>query len=410
MSRVWFCTTCGYEVNRGGRCHNCRQPLTQSDLDQLAEGEVDEEVGYRLDDWEDEARGQLIEALEDRRIRHRFEGDELVVNAEDEPVVDEVVADISSGASEAGEGAGSPDADEASVAVLEEVYDAARRLRDDPTDMIADGDLAESSAQIFAVDQIYGVDGDTWSAIGRVTRRLLGALGAEEALEEEIGKQASILCRLLEPIVAPQDTASLPWRVQRGGLGLAGGTRYQPPEAVEGRAADAADEGDDEEEEEREELVYELDEWLPEERAQLGLLLDRERITHGWEGSDLVIAEADESRVEPLFDEVDRYGAAALDDEADDTDDEQDYQLLSDLFGAADRLTGDPDDKDKQEELVEALAVVADWTTPIGLSDHQWWQVKTRANDVVHAIELAANEDVIRDGAATLRDLLRGFL
>jgi hypothetical protein len=258
------------------------------------------------------------------------------------------------------------------------------------------------------------VDGDTWSAIGRVTRRLLGALGAEEALEEEIGKQASILCRLLEPIVAPQDTESLPWRVQRGGLGFAGGTRYEPPEAVEakssadveGPAADA----DDEDEEEREELVYELDEWLPEERAQLGLVLDRERISHGWEGSDLVIAEADESRVEPLFDEVDRYSAPALDDETDDTDDEQDYQLLSDLFGAADRLAGDPEDKDKQEELGDAFAAVADWTTPIGLSDHQWWQVKTRANDVVRAVELGANEDVLRDGAATLRDLLRGFL
>ena len=81
------------------------------------------------------------------------------------------------------------------------MYDAAARLRVDPTDMNADGDLAESAAAIFATAEPSGVDGETWSAIGRVTRRLLGALGAEDALEDEIATQAAILCRLVGPII-----------------------------------------------------------------------------------------------------------------------------------------------------------------------------------------------------------------
>ena len=53
MSTVWYCATCGYEVDRGGRCHNCKEPLAESPLAELAEGEVDDEVGYRLTDWDD---------------------------------------------------------------------------------------------------------------------------------------------------------------------------------------------------------------------------------------------------------------------------------------------------------------------------------------------------------------------
>ena len=57
------------------------------------------------------------------------------------------------------------------------LYDAANCLRTDPTDMQADGDVAEASAGVFADDDAVDIDEDTWAAIGRVTRRLLGALG-----------------------------------------------------------------------------------------------------------------------------------------------------------------------------------------------------------------------------------------
>ena len=59
-----------------------------------------------------------------------------------------------------------------------------RRLRDNPTDMQADAALGEASAAVFAVDYLPDMDEYDLAAVGRVTRRLLGALGADEALED----------------------------------------------------------------------------------------------------------------------------------------------------------------------------------------------------------------------------------
>jgi hypothetical protein len=438
MSGIWYCRTCGYEVSKGGRCHNCHQSLLETNLTELAEGEVDDEVGYRLDDWDDEGRGALIEALVDEGIRHRFEGDELVVGADDETAVDAIAARIA-GAPADGETGGVGVNDEAAIAAVEALYDASARLRLDPTDMHADGDLAEASAAVFAVEHLYGVDPGTWAAVGRVTRRLLGALGADEALEDDIAAQAAILCRLLEPIAAPQEGESVPWKTSQSSIFGLGGTRYSPPSEVElddqeagepsvtadepstplGDAdapdaalsgADEAEEGPEDEVVDHHEVVYELDDWLPEERAQLGLLLDRDGIAHGWEGNDLIVAEVDEDRTEPLLDEVDRSASGVFADTTDGTDDEEEYQALSDLFGTADRLAGDPEDKNKRPAFTDAVAAVLEWPTPFGLSDEQWWQIKNRSRSVVEAIETGAEADVVATRAASLSELLRGLL
>jgi hypothetical protein len=440
MSGIWYCRSCGYEVDKGGRCHNCHQSLIETDLTELAEGEVDDEVGYRLDDWEDDGRGALIEALVDEGIRHRFEGDELVIGSDDEATVDAIVARVTGGSLD-DEAEGGVD-DEAAVAAVEALHDASARLRLDPTDMHADGDLAEAAAALFAVDRLYGVDPGTWAAVGRVTRRLLGALGADEALEADIATQAAILCRLLEPIAAPQEGASVPWRTRQSSIFGLGGTQYSPPSeadiddqkagepsvteddvspiAVPGDAgapdaspSDAEGRGAGDEEPEavdHHEVVYELDDWLPEERAQLGLLLDRDGIPHGWEDHDLIVAEVDEDRTEPLLEEVDRSASGVFDEASDGTDDEEEYQALSDLFGTADRLAGDPEDKNKRPAFVDAVAAVVEWPTPFGLSDEQWWQIKSRSRSVVEAVESGADPDVVSTRAATLSELLRGLL
>jgi hypothetical protein len=391
MSRIWYCVHCGYEVDRGGRCHNCKEPLISSPLEELAEGEVDDEVGYRLGDWDDPARGELIQMLVDHGIRHRFEGDELVVGADNENDVDTLMTDLSSAASRAGSlsptGSSSAETepDTASLIAVEGLYDAARRLRTDPTDMIADGDLAESSARVFALDHLHGADRDTWAAIGRVTRRLLGALGAEVALDEEIGNQAAVLCRLLDPVVAELER-----------------------DASDG--ADRQQDGADADEEDHDELIYELPDWLPEERAQLSLLLDRDGVPYEWEDSDLVIGEVNEAKVERLFDEVERSPSGGLPEAPEGSDDEAEYQALSDLFGAADRLAGDPDDNRKRSEVRDAASAVVDWPTPFGMTDDQWWQIRTRARAIRESIAVDAGPDVVAESASTLRNLLRQFM
>ena len=68
MSRVWYCAVCGYEVDRGGRCHNCKEALIESPLAELAEGDSDDdEVGYRLNDWDDSQRGRADRGVDRRR-------------------------------------------------------------------------------------------------------------------------------------------------------------------------------------------------------------------------------------------------------------------------------------------------------------------------------------------------------
>jgi hypothetical protein len=419
VSRVWYCVTCGYEVDRGGRCHNCKELLVESPLPELAEPadadgtDEDTEVGYRLTDWDDRDRGRLIEALIESQILHRFEGDELVVGAGDEAAVDALVADI-------GGGTGDEDndlddlgeADEATVEALEALLHAARRLRVDPTDMAADGELAESGAVIFAIDHAYGVDGETWAAIGRVTRRLLAALGADIALEDEISGQAAVLCRLLEPIVSPQATDATPWRVAATAQRA---TSYHPPlEVVSGtEMADAgeAEDAEDAEEEDRHQVVYDLADWLPEERAQLDLLLERDGIAHFWEATDIVVSEDDWDVVDALCAEVGRSDTGPLEPVDDpDADDEDGYQALSELFGAADRLANDPEDKVKRQAFVDAAATVTGAPVPFGMSDDQWWRIKSRVRSLTDSLAVGAGAVVIRDSAATLSDLLRGFV
>src|SRR5579859_3040561 len=119
VSRVWYCATCGYEVDGGGRCHRCKERLISSPLAELAEGETDDEVGYRLTGWEDSQRGELIEALIDNEVRHRFEGDELVVAGDDEAVADEIVAELTARAADTAEPDDAGEADEATVEALE---------------------------------------------------------------------------------------------------------------------------------------------------------------------------------------------------------------------------------------------------------------------------------------------------
>ena len=60
-------------------------------------------------------------------------------------------------------------------------------------------------------------------------------------------------------------------------------------------------------EEDHDELVYELPEWSDEQRGELALVLDRENIPYQWEGgTDLIVAAADEDRVDALLDEIER--------------------------------------------------------------------------------------------------------
>jgi hypothetical protein len=290
--------------------------------------------------------------------------------------------------------------------------------------MHADADVAEASAAVFATDGFFGADEETWAAVGRVTRRLLAALGADEALEEEIRRQAAVLSALLAPLLDEVGA------VVSGAV--VSGVAVDEADADEADAyPDGADRPDDEvvvageedgegtEEDDAgtegqdlsgvvgagrlggeagEESVYELPEWLPEQRAELGLLLGEAGVGFSWEGADLVVPAAAEATVEELF--------ARIEGVRGEEDDGERYQALAELFAAADRFVNDPDSKAKAREVVRAVAG-ADGPTPLGLDDAQWWTIRTRARILADAIEHEASLEVVFAEATTLRDLLR---
>ncbi|MBO0730213.1 MAG: hypothetical protein J2P57_13215, partial [Acidimicrobiaceae bacterium] len=214
-------------------------------------------------------------------------------------------------------------------------------------------------------------DPDTWAAVGRVTRRLLGALGAEEALEEEIRRQAAILERLLEPVVGPA-----PQVQQIGEIGQDG------------------DVG--------ERTVYELPEWLPEQRADLSLLLEEAGVTYEWDGMDLLVPATEETTVEGLFDRVE--GVASGDE-----DDEARYRALEELFSAADRLAKEPEDKYRRSQLLDR-SDAAEGPTPVGLDEGTWLRIRQRARIVADAVEHDADTELLAAEAASLRNLLRPLM
>jgi hypothetical protein len=386
MSKIWYCPTCGYEVGSRGRCHRCKAKLVASPLPELPPAAEEDEVGYRLDDWEDEQRVQLIQELISQEIGHRFEDEELVVAVDDEERVDALVSELAGDlvAAEDEDGGGDEVLDEhpadgerlppgitPEVAALDH---AAARLAADPTDMMADAEASETSTSVFLIEDPPGVDTDTWNAVGRVTRRLMAALGADEALEDEIRAQAGILHRLLGPIVAPGAPAGSP-----AGNGAT--------------AEDAAD---------RSETVYELGEWLPEQRAELALRLEEQHIPGAWDGPDLVVPSDREADVEAVLDRIEAV-------QVPDADEEATYRAMEELFAATNRFVSDPADRTRGNEVVRAVGV-ADGPTPVGLDDAQWWQIRQRARILADSIEHKAQKDVVLTEARTLRDLLRGLM
>lgn len=410
MTRVWFCANCGYEVHSRGRCHACKAKLVPSALPELDTGPEDEEVAYRIDGWMEADRGRLIQRLNDLGIQHRFEEEELIVEASDEARVDDLVALLGESVAAPGDEAAETETDaeldsdswtqafdledEDPVAVsspegyeddsdlaasVRLLADAATRLRMDPTDMQADADVAEASTAVFFTDRFGPFDPDAWSAVGRVTRKLLAALGADEALEGEIRQEAGVLEKLLAPL-----TAGPGGPVDQGGSGGSGDPS--------GGATDTTGPA--------ERTVYDLADWLPDQRAELGVMLEQAGIAYEWEGDELLVPSAREAEAEVLFDQV--TGTA----DADDDDDEQRYSTVAELFAATGRLAGDPTDESRQDLVLQWIEA-SEGPPLFGMDEIEWFRIRSKARALAAAIEGEHDPNEIYEHANQLHDMLR---
>jgi hypothetical protein len=163
---------------------------------------------------------------------------------------------------------------------------------------------------------------------------------------------------------------------------------------------EVGEDGDDEAS--GEETVYELAEWLPEQRAHLSLMLDEAGLDYEWDGDELVVAESREAEVEALFDQV----GGATDDEE---DDEVRYQAVAELFAACGRLASDPTDAQRAES-VRSWASAVEGPPLLGMDDVDWLRIMSRMRALLEAIDADEDPGAIREDASALGDMLRSVV
>lgn len=159
------------------------------------------------------------------------------------------------------------------------------------------------------------------------------------------------------------------------------------------------------------ELVFELAEWGDEFRAAVTKVLTERGVRHEWEGTDLIVDEADGDLVDTILDELEATpleDVIEVEEVAPPADNEATYEEVSALFVAADRLLHAPDDPEVGAEYDDAASAVSGTTAPYGVGDREWTRVLAATTAVSEAFD--ADGDAISQAARTLRDLLHPYV
>jgi hypothetical protein len=167
-----------------------------------------------------------------------------------------------------------------------------------------------------------------------------------------------------------------------------------------------------EEAEEDEEVVYELTDWSADMRTALGELLHREGIPHLWEEGDLVVHGEDAERVEEILDDLEE-ASGLLDEEVElpeGDDAEAGYEVISDLYVAADRLMNDPGDGGLGADLAAAAEAAEASGPPYGVSPEEWRRITGLASALRADLMAGAPDDVVATAARDLRQLLTRYI
>jgi hypothetical protein len=127
------------------------------------------------------------------------------------------------------------------------------------------------------------------------------------------------------------------------------------------------------------------------------------------------VGEKDEEFVDRLLDEVESPDALeAVEDESgdegDETDDEAQYDVMSHLYVAADRLKDDPGDLALAGEFFDAADAARAIDLPFGFDPDVWAKVQECATAVTAALEQEEDDAMVEARAQELRDLLFQFI
>lgn len=144
--------------------------------------------------------------------------------------------------------------------------------------------------------------------------------------------------------------------------------------------------------------AYDLGDWPDYEIEVLIGALEEAGIVHEWtDDGELLVYEADEVRVDELFDSLDLRGP----DPGIELDGEALTDLLTDLFVAADKLAHDAGDANALIAAHNAILEVAQLAVPYGMNPDLWQALGADAAELRRRIEVEAGAT---DGRAGLRE------
>jgi hypothetical protein len=157
----------------------------------LAEDE--ESVEFGLDEWPEEDRETLTAALTEAAIAFRWEGTTVLVAADAEKTVDDLLDGIEAGTLVAGDAAAPPEES------LPRLFAAADRLAKDPEDRVGREEIAELTAAFDGAHPPYGLAKNVWKSVVDAAAELVRA--TEGADPSEVIGAAQQLRSLVRPYV-----------------------------------------------------------------------------------------------------------------------------------------------------------------------------------------------------------------
>jgi hypothetical protein len=165
------------------------------------------------------------------------------------------------------------------------------------------------------------------------------------------------------------------------------------------------------------ELLYELDEWSPEDREALTAKLDAAEITYQWEdGTTLIVGPEHEARIEAFLDELEYPQSLPVEEFEAPTDaaeaaEEASFEVLSSLYLAADRLKHHPLDAEGIENLTDALDAADPGVPPYGIVPGLWRDAVERGEKIADALaDDDDRSDEVAAEASELQAMLRPFV
>ena len=147
--------------------------------------------------------------------------------------------------------------------------------------------------------------------------------------------------------------------------------------------------------------AYDLAGWPDFELELLrGALEDAELLFEWTDEDELLVYESDEQRVDELFERLDLRGPNA----GVELDGEALSALLTTLFVASDRLTGNVDDTDAVLAAHRCILEVEELAIPYGMDPDGWEELVADARELRRLIEADADADADDAGAPALND------